>query len=73
MLQECKSRKEKLYIAWIDYEKAFDRVPHSWVLKSIELIPCKKAVTNNNNTKNKNNNSKNNHNNVMRIFECKTF
>ena len=25
-------------MAWIDYEKAFDRVPHSWIIKSIELI-----------------------------------
>ena len=25
-------------IAWIDYQKAFDSVPHSWVEKSIELV-----------------------------------
>jgi len=25
-------------MAWIDYKKAFDRVPHSWIIKSLELI-----------------------------------
>ena len=25
-------------MAWIDYQKAFDRVPHSWITKSLELI-----------------------------------
>jgi hypothetical protein len=27
-----------LCIAWIDYQKVFDRVPHSWIIKSIEII-----------------------------------
>jgi hypothetical protein len=25
-------------MAWIDYQKAFDSVPHSWIEKSIEMI-----------------------------------
>jgi hypothetical protein len=25
-------------MAWIDYQKAFDRVPPSWIIKSLELI-----------------------------------
>jgi len=25
-------------MAWIDCEKAFDRVPHSWIIKSLDLI-----------------------------------
>jgi len=24
-------------MAWIAYQKAFDRVPHSWIIKSLEL------------------------------------
>jgi len=24
-------------MAWIDYQKAFDRVPHSWIIKFLEL------------------------------------
>jgi hypothetical protein len=30
--------KKILSMAWIDYQKAFDRVPHSWIIKSLELI-----------------------------------
>jgi hypothetical protein len=37
ILQECKSRKKSLCMAWIDYQKAFDRVPHSWITKSLEI------------------------------------
>jgi hypothetical protein len=42
MLQECKSkkkeRKKNVRMAWIEYEKAFDSMPHSWIIKSLELI-----------------------------------
>jgi hypothetical protein len=38
LLQECKRRKKNLCMAWIDYQKAFDRVPHSRISKSCELI-----------------------------------
>jgi hypothetical protein len=31
-------------MAWIDYQKAFDRVPHSWIIKSLELIGINKKV-----------------------------
>ena len=32
-------------MATIDYQKAFDRVPHSWIIKSLELIGInKKAI-----------------------------
>ena len=31
-------RKRNLSIAWIDYQKPFDSVPHSWVEKSIALV-----------------------------------
>ena len=36
--EDCRRRNKKLSIAWIDYQKAFDSVPHSWVEKSIELV-----------------------------------
>jgi len=38
ILQECKCRKKNLCMAWINYQKAFDRVPHSWIIKSLEII-----------------------------------
>jgi hypothetical protein len=31
-------------MAWIDYQKAFDRVPHSWMIKSLELIGINNKV-----------------------------
>jgi hypothetical protein len=36
--EDCRRRNRSLSIAWIDYQKAFDSVPHSWVKKSIELV-----------------------------------
>ena len=36
--RDCRRRNKNLSIAWIDYQKAFDSVPHSWVEKSIALV-----------------------------------
>jgi hypothetical protein len=44
ILQECKRRKKNLSMAWIDYQKAFDRVPHSCIIKSLELIGINNKV-----------------------------
>jgi len=38
MYENCRRRNKNLSIAWVDYQKAFDSVPHSWVEKSIELV-----------------------------------
>jgi hypothetical protein len=31
-------------MVWIDYQKALDRVPHSWIIKPLELIGIKNKV-----------------------------
>ena len=31
-------------LEWTDYQKAFDRVPHSWIIKSLELIGINNKV-----------------------------
>jgi len=36
--EDCRRRNRNLNRAWIDYQKAFDGIPHSWVEKSIELV-----------------------------------
>jgi len=36
--KKCKRRNKNLCMAWIDYQKAFGRVPHSWIIKCIEII-----------------------------------
>ena len=37
ILENCKKRKKNLSTAWIDYKKAFDSVPHSWILKCLKM------------------------------------
>ena len=37
VLNDCKRRHTNLGMAWIDYKKAYDLVPHSWILESLEL------------------------------------
>ena len=37
ILENCKTRKKNLSIDWMDYKKAFDRVPHSWILKCPQM------------------------------------
>jgi hypothetical protein len=44
VLQECKRRQENLSMAWIDDQEAFDRVPHGWIIKSLELIGINNKV-----------------------------
>ena len=33
VIKEVKSRKKNLAMAWRDYEKAYDMVPHSWIIE----------------------------------------
>ena len=33
ILREVKMRKKKLAVAWIDYKKAYDMVPHYWIVE----------------------------------------
>ena len=37
ILENCKKRKKNLSTAWIDYKKAFDSIPHSWILKCFQM------------------------------------
>ena len=39
LLERWKSKHRNMSMAWIDYRKAFDSVPHNWTIKSLEL--CK--------------------------------
>ena len=38
ILQNAKRRKTNLYVAWIDYKKAFDSLLHCWITKSLEML-----------------------------------
>ena len=37
IMKEVKSLRRNLYTVWLDYKKAFDSIPHKWLLKSLEL------------------------------------
>ena len=36
--KEVKSRNKNLAMAWIDYKKAYDMVPHSWIIECLDLF-----------------------------------
>jgi len=42
--KECRRRNKNLSIAWIDYQKAFDSVPHSCVEKSIAMVAVNSKI-----------------------------
>ena len=39
------SRRRKTNFAWIDYKKAFDSLPHSWIAKYLEIIGVSGNIT----------------------------
>ena len=38
VIREVKSRKKNLAIAWIDYKKAYNMVPYSWIKECLDLF-----------------------------------
>ena len=38
VIKEVKSRNKNLAMAWIDYKKAYDMVPHSWIIECLYLF-----------------------------------
>ena len=38
ILKDCKRRHTNLAMAWIDYWKAYDMVPHSWIGECLEMF-----------------------------------
>ena len=37
VLDDAKKHQKDLSIAWIDYQKAFDSVPHDWIIQSLKM------------------------------------
>ena len=46
LLEHCKMKHRNMSMAWIDYRKAFDSVPHSWIVKALELFKISPTVVN---------------------------
>ena len=38
VIKEVKYRNKNLAMAWIDYNKAYNMVPHSWIIKCLDLF-----------------------------------
>ena len=37
ILRDCRKRRTNLAMAWIDYKKAYDFGPHSWIIECMEM------------------------------------
>ena len=46
ILHESKTRRKNLAMAWIDYKKAYDMVPHSWIINSLKMYKISDEVIN---------------------------
>ena len=44
--KNSKRRKTNLNIAWIDFRKAYNMVPHSWMIKSIVIVGAAENIVN---------------------------
>ena len=44
VLENCRKTKRNLSTAWIDYRKAFDSVPHSWILHVMDAYKLSPIV-----------------------------
>ena len=45
-LKDCKKRHTNLCMVWIDYNKAYDFVPHSWINEFMEIFGIAENVRN---------------------------
>ena len=46
-MDEIRKNKRNAYVMWFDYKKAFDSVPHSWIIKALELARVPKQLIDN--------------------------
>ena len=38
VIRNCKRRKTNLNMAWVCFRKAYDMIPHTWIIKALKLI-----------------------------------
>ena len=44
VIKNCKRRMTNLCLAWIDYKKACDMVPHSWIIRCLQMFKISENV-----------------------------
>ena len=42
--QDCRLRHTNLCTAWIDYQKAYDSMPHTWIIECLKLYNINRAL-----------------------------
>ena len=45
VVRDSRRRKKNLNVAQVDFEKAYDMMPHSWILKTLELLGTATNIT----------------------------
>ena len=45
VLKDCRKRHTNLSMAWVDYKKAYDLVPHSWIIECMKMFGIAENVT----------------------------
>ena len=46
ILADCKRKHKNLAMAWVDYKKAYDMVPHSWMIEYLKLTQMAENIIN---------------------------
>ena len=46
ILDEVRKHQRNLFMTWFDYKKAFDLVPHEWILKSLRISRMPEKIVN---------------------------
>ena len=44
IMREVKMRKQNLLMTWINYKRAYDMVPHSWIIDCLETAGINKKI-----------------------------
>ena len=44
VLDQVKKQRKNLFLMWFDYRKAFDSVPHLWIIKAFELAKVSNKI-----------------------------
>lgn len=46
IMEDAKKRKKSLSMGWIDFQKAYDMVPHSWIIETLKLYKVSEIFIN---------------------------
>ena len=46
ILKHCKKHQHSLAMGWIDYKKAYDMVPHRWMIEAMKMVEIADNIVN---------------------------